>query len=140
MATRTEILYNSVARMHASNLYLVQRRSHHLTRALGARHAIMKLCRLSCKLTSLPHTPPLPFSIVRGATAPATAPAIARIGQLQEWYQYGIGMVWCDRASPASTFVSRPAAWCPASTRLPFPRLGSGGVLLELRVNLLLAA
>ena len=91
--------------------------------ALGARHAmvVMQACVPTPLLPSL-------FSIVRGATAPATA----RIGQLPEWYQYvvkvraprrplasvscqnGISMVW-SAIRPASTFVSRPAAWCPSS-------------------------
>jgi hypothetical protein len=133
--------------------------------ALGARHAmaVMQACVPTPLLPSL-------FSIVRDATAPATArigqlpewyqygkgataPATARIGQLPEWYQYGkgatapatarigqlpewyqyvvkvraprrplasvscqngISMVW-SAIGPASTFVSRPAAWCPPS-------------------------
>ena len=96
--------------------------------ALGARQAmaVMQACVHTPLLSSL-------FSIVGGATAPATArichlpewyqygihvglgataPTTARIGQLPEWYQYGMER---NRASPASTFVSRPAAWCTAS-------------------------
>jgi hypothetical protein len=65
--------------------------------ALGARHAmvVMQACVPTPLLPSL-------FSIVRGATAPATA----RIGQLPEWYQYGKGA-----SAPATARIGQLPEW-----------------------------